>query len=204
MYARWATLGSARFGSGGRQPVRGDPRVVGSGLPRVGAMTEEREPDSDEPGALDVEALEQEVESARHEWEMRVDELTHTLSRPAPPWRPLRARKARRARDELDRAQSEYQLAHKRLRSASPPPPVPSEEAPSSEKAAPSGESGSAPSLSVATLEQLRELGLSLTQARRLIRHREEHGSFDDLNELDSIPGFPDNLLARMKDRCVP
>lgn len=46
-------------------------------------------------------------------------------------------------------------------------------------------------SLSKASLEELREIGMSVTQARRVIRHREAHGGFEPVDDLDVLSGFP-------------
>jgi DNA uptake protein ComE-like DNA-binding protein len=59
-------------------------------------------------------------------------------------------------------------------------------------------------SLSSASFEDLREIGMSVTQAKRVIRRREEQGAFTNLEELDQVPGFPKSFLADVKDRLVP
>jgi DNA uptake protein ComE-like DNA-binding protein len=41
------------------------------------------------------------------------------------------------------------------------------------------------------TFEQLRELGLSVTQSARVISCRETRGGFDSLEELEEVPGLP-------------
>jgi competence protein ComEA len=52
-----------------------------------------------------------------------------------------------------------------------------------------------------ATLGDLRAIGLSHTQAARLLAHRERAGGFGSLDELDELPGFPDGFLAELKTR---
>ena len=59
-------------------------------------------------------------------------------------------------------------------------------------------------SLSEADFDELRGLGMSITQAKRVIRYREERGGFQTLDELDRVPGFPRNFLDSVKERLVP
>lgn len=59
-------------------------------------------------------------------------------------------------------------------------------------------------SLSLAELKELRELGMSVTQAKRVIRYREERNGFRTLDELDQVPGFPRTFLSGVKERLVP
>jgi DNA uptake protein ComE-like DNA-binding protein len=50
------------------------------------------------------------------------------------------------------------------------------------------------------SFEQLRELGLSVTQSARVIAYRETRGGFDSLDELDEIPGLPKDARGTLKD----
>ena len=59
-------------------------------------------------------------------------------------------------------------------------------------------------SLSTASFEELRDMGLSVTQAKRIIKRRDEHGGFRTIDELDEIPGFPKDFLADIKQQLVP
>jgi DNA uptake protein ComE-like DNA-binding protein len=59
-------------------------------------------------------------------------------------------------------------------------------------------------SLSDASFDELRDIGLSVTQAKRVIRYREENNGFTDVSELDRVPGFPKAFLTRLKDDVVP
>ncbi len=59
-------------------------------------------------------------------------------------------------------------------------------------------------SLSDASFDELRDLGLSVTQAKRVIRYREENDGIRDVNELDRVPGFPKAFLEYVKDQVVP
>ena len=75
---------------------------------------------------------------------------------------------------------------------------------------APEAETEAAPasdgmlSLSSASFDELRETGMSVTQAKRVIRHRDEHGGFSTVDELEQVPGFPKAFLADVKSRVVP
>jgi competence protein ComEA len=57
--------------------------------------------------------------------------------------------------------------------------------------------------LNVVTFEQLRAQNLSVTQATRLLAHRERLGGFRSLDDLDQVPGFPGDLLADLKSRAT-
>ena len=59
-------------------------------------------------------------------------------------------------------------------------------------------------SLSSASFDELRETGMSVTQAKRVIRHRDEQGGFSTVDELEQVPGFPKAFLADVKSRVVP
>jgi len=51
------------------------------------------------------------------------------------------------------------------------------------------------------TYEELRALELSTTQAKRLLAYRERRGGFDSIDEIDDVPGFPDQLREELKRR---
>ena len=55
--------------------------------------------------------------------------------------------------------------------------------------------------LNSVTFEQLREQGLSVTQATRLLAHRERVGQFQSVDELDEIPGFAREFAEDLKRR---
>jgi DNA uptake protein ComE-like DNA-binding protein len=55
--------------------------------------------------------------------------------------------------------------------------------------------------LNSATFEELRDLGLSVTQCARLISYRDSRQGFDSLDEIDAVPGFPDELRRTLKDQ---
>ncbi|MFI5028120.1 MAG: ComEA family DNA-binding protein [Solirubrobacterales bacterium] len=67
--------------------------------------------------------------------------------------------------------------------------------------------SQSAPSgginLNTVTFEQLRSENLSVTQATRLLAHRERLGRFGSVDDLDQVPGFPQEVLDDLKRRST-
>lgn len=77
---------------------------------------------------------------------------------------------------------------------ATPEPPPPA----AAESIAPSG---GTIDLNAVTFEQLRAENLSVTQATRLLAHRERLGRFGSVDELDEVPGFPQDALEDLKRR---
>jgi competence protein ComEA len=57
--------------------------------------------------------------------------------------------------------------------------------------------------LNAVTFEQLREQNLSVTQATRLLAHRERLGGFQSVDDLDQVAGFPGDVLAEIKSRST-
>jgi len=55
--------------------------------------------------------------------------------------------------------------------------------------------------LNTVTFEQLRAESLSVTQATRLLAHRERLGRFGSVDDLDQVPGFPQDVLEDLKRR---
>jgi DNA uptake protein ComE-like DNA-binding protein len=53
--------------------------------------------------------------------------------------------------------------------------------------------------VNTASYEDLRALGLSVTQTGRVLAYRERVGGFDSLEDLDAIPGFPRSFLDELK-----
>ena len=53
--------------------------------------------------------------------------------------------------------------------------------------------------LNGASFEKLREVGLSVSQARRVLECRERQGGFASVDELDVVPGLPHELLGQLK-----
>jgi len=65
------------------------------------------------------------------------------------------------------------------------------------------GGTGAEINLNTVSFEQLRAEGLSVTQATRLLAHRERIGSFRTVEELDQVPGFPQDFLQVLKSRST-
>jgi Helix-hairpin-helix motif len=117
------------------------------------------------------------------------------------------------ARQELERLRTEgtdlreaLDLARSEMTSSTAIPAPPREEAqpipPAGEPARSSRSIGEGPvDLNTATFAELRELGMSVTQAKRTIRYRDQAGGFDSIEQLDSVPGFPDALRREMRSR---
>ena len=55
--------------------------------------------------------------------------------------------------------------------------------------------------LNTVSFEQLRAENLSVTQATRLLAHRERLGRFGSVDDLDEVPGFPAGRLEDLKRR---
>jgi DNA uptake protein ComE-like DNA-binding protein len=58
-------------------------------------------------------------------------------------------------------------------------------------------------SLASASFEELRAVGMSVTQAQQLIEHR-ERSRFSSVEELGSLPDFSDDFVEQVKDRLTP
>ncbi|MGH2991018.1 MAG: polysaccharide biosynthesis tyrosine autokinase [Solirubrobacterales bacterium] len=78
-----------------------------------------------------------------------------------------------------------------------PETPTPARTEPLSSARAPDGPLD----LNEVTYEELRSIDLSITQAKRLIAYRERRGGFSSLDDIDDLPGFPDEVLEELKDR---
>lgn len=62
-------------------------------------------------------------------------------------------------------------------------------------------ETAGAVNLNRATFEQLRGLGLSVTQATRVLAYRERFGGYDSFDDLDRVPGFSPETIESMRSR---
>ena len=85
-------------------------------------------------------------------------------------------------------------------------PPVPPPPAPPAAPAfnAPTLDGGGATvNLNTVTFEQLRGENLTVTQATRLLAHRERLGGFQSVDDLDQVAGFPGDLLEDLKKRST-
>ena len=65
------------------------------------------------------------------------------------------------------------------------------------------GDGGSTVNLNTVTFEQLRGENLTVTQATRLLAHRERLGGFQSVDDLDQVAGFPGDLLEDLKRRST-
>lgn len=75
---------------------------------------------------------------------------------------------------------------------------------PTPEAAAPTPEAAAgALDLNKATFEELRQIGLSITQTRRVLAHRERSGGYTSIDEIESIPGFPKEFVAKLKTKLT-
>jgi competence ComEA-like helix-hairpin-helix protein len=63
--------------------------------------------------------------------------------------------------------------------------------------------SGPAVDVNKATFEEFRELGMSVTQATRLIAYRERLDGFDSVEDIETVPGIPKALFAEIKDQLT-
>ena len=68
---------------------------------------------------------------------------------------------------------------------------------------APSPSTGGTIDLNSVTFEQLRSENLSVTQATRLLAHRERLGGFASVDDLDQVAGLPTDVLADLKSRAT-
>jgi competence protein ComEA len=83
----------------------------------------------------------------------------------------------------------------------SPQPPTPQPPPPTPPPAASQAGGGGTLDLNAVTFEQLRAENLSVTQATRLLAHRERLGRFGSVDELDQVPGFQQDVLEDLKRR---
>jgi Helix-hairpin-helix motif len=81
-----------------------------------------------------------------------------------------------------------------------PPPPIHDLTSPPAPGSTPPG---GQINLNSVTFEQLREQNLSVTQATRLLAHRERLGGFQSVDDLDQVAGFPPDLLLEIKSRAA-
>ncbi len=57
--------------------------------------------------------------------------------------------------------------------------------------------------LNSATFEELREAGLSVTQATRILAYRERFGGYGSIEDLEKVPGFPADLIESLEGRIT-
>jgi competence protein ComEA len=55
--------------------------------------------------------------------------------------------------------------------------------------------------LNTADVEELKDIpGLGEKRARDLVAYREENGEFEDWDDVRAVPGFSDELVARLQE----
>jgi hypothetical protein len=90
---------------------------------------------------------------------------------------------------------------------ARPAAPVAATPSPASSPAAQAGavprqpSANGAASLNSGTFEDFRGLGMSVTQAKRVIEYRERFDGYSSVDELNRVPGFSKEFLGRLKQR---
>jgi DNA uptake protein ComE-like DNA-binding protein len=85
-----------------------------------------------------------------------------------------------------------------------PPEPAQPQPAPSEAlREEPPPEAEDLVDLNTASFEQLRAVKLSVTQATRVLAHRERHGGYSSVDDLDDVPGFPQEVLDDLKRRVT-
>jgi DNA uptake protein ComE-like DNA-binding protein len=191
---------------------------------RALAEADRRAQDAAERAAVDAEqrlaeALEKQREELERDATRRVEEARREARE--------EAESESRAREEaltVERAELEAELAAAREQVAPEEDSVgdweraSSEAAPAYVDAPPLGSSreaearaggldrdepGAAVSLSSASFDDLRALGMSVTQARRVLRFREQQ-EIRSVEDLEEIPGFPRAFLTELKRMTVP
>lgn len=65
------------------------------------------------------------------------------------------------------------------------------------------GSASGALDLNRATFEDLRDADLSVTQATRILAYRERFGGYRSVDDLEKVPGFPDDLIASLRGRIT-
>jgi DNA uptake protein ComE-like DNA-binding protein len=84
----------------------------------------------------------------------------------------------------------------------SPPlPPVPPPQEPPAAASASARPAAGSVSLTSGTFEEYRSLGMSVTQAKRVIAYRERDGGYTTVDDLDRVPGFSQQFLEELKRR---
>jgi DNA uptake protein ComE-like DNA-binding protein len=68
----------------------------------------------------------------------------------------------------------------------------------------PAGDGDGRVSLNSGSFEDYRGLGMSVTQAKRVISYREELNGYSSVDDLDRVPGFPVAFLAELKPQLRP
>jgi DNA uptake protein ComE-like DNA-binding protein len=56
--------------------------------------------------------------------------------------------------------------------------------------------------LNVATFEELRAIGLSVTESSRVIAYRDVRGGYESFDEFEGIPGLSSETLSQLRARA--
>ena len=134
------------------------------------------------------------AESVRAETEQRlraqIAELTSTLER------------ERAWRDEVTPAvKGPLRFLSRRTEQRAQPEPEAKAKAKAKDRSRTRVEDGRVIDANAVTFEDLRGLGLSVTQATRVIAYRKRAEGFESVDDMDTIPGFDRDLLERLKKR---
>jgi DNA uptake protein ComE-like DNA-binding protein len=132
----------------------------------------------------EIQALEEDLERAKEEAAAKQAELERELDA---------------TRRELDQARERAAAAEQRVSEVEleSSQAIEHEPEPEVQPREPAGDDRT--SLATASFEDLRSLGMSVTQSKRVLDYRERAG-FESVDDLDRVPGFPKGFLARMKD----
>jgi DNA uptake protein ComE-like DNA-binding protein len=83
----------------------------------------------------------------------------------------------------------------------SAPPRVQSEPLAAASPAAPASVGDGRVSLNSGSFDEFRALGMSVTQAKRLIAYREQLGGYSTVDDLDQVPGFSRDFRVDLQQR---
>jgi DNA uptake protein ComE-like DNA-binding protein len=100
--------------------------------------------------------------------------------------------------------QLESQLADANQGDAEPkekPEEKPKESGPRRRRKA--GRTDGKPNVNSVTFEDLRDLGLSVTQSARVIAYRDVRDGYESLDELDEVPGLPKTTRRALRDQLA-
>jgi DNA uptake protein ComE-like DNA-binding protein len=108
--------------------------------------------------------------------------------------------RADRAEREVEEAKARLEEAQSREQAQSGA--MPGDRQPDERASATAAEAGLV-SLSTATFDDLRGLGMSVTQVKRVLAYRERLDGFDSVDDLDHVPGLPTSFLTEMKHKLT-
>ena len=110
--------------------------------------------------------------------------------------------------DRISNAETRAREAEARARAAveriERSPVTPIEPAPAVAAQPAAGAPGASVSLNSATFEELRSLGMSVTQTGRVLAYRERNQGFKSVDGARADPGFPPGFVNAVRDRVAP